>query len=170
MFKRKRNAAAPPGGYHDGTLASVSIRRRQQQKRFGMSGPNYIPSGWDLVDIHSGQVIAEYNDETAPPPLTRFRNSSHSTKLGYISGVGTDPLNPDGNELAELFQSVYLLCYNTTIEALKLLGQAITEHEDSPDGTMIAELRISAYTSLPKSAGMTKTEAFKAGYTGEEPF
>jgi hypothetical protein len=164
--KQQRHADKTPSGYHDGTLASVSITRRQQQKR----GKRYVPAGWDLIDTYSGNVIAEFNDETAPPPATRFRSSAYSTKLGHISGVGTNPLQPDGNELGELFQSIYMLCYNTTIEALQLLGQAIPEHKDSPDGTAIAQLVVSAYTKLPQSVNMTKKEAFKAGYNSEEPF
>lgn len=166
--KQQRHATTLPAGYHDGTLASVSIRRRQQQKRFAMSGASYTPSGWDLVDNYSGNVIAEYNDETAPPPAIRFRKR---TNLGSLTGHGTNPLQPDGSELGELFQSIYMLCYNTTIEILQLAGQAVPEHKDSPDGTEIASITLSARTSLPQSAGMTNTESTNTEPTNtEEPF
>jgi hypothetical protein len=165
--RKQRHAQELPDGYHDGTVASVSIRRRQQQSQGRGGSIRYTPSGWDLVDNYSGNVIAEFNDETAPPPVTRFRKR---TNLGAITGHGTDPLMPDGSELGELFQSIYMLCYNTTIEIMQLAGQAIPEHKDSPDGTEIASINITARTNLPQTIKTTNKQAYDQGYYGKEPF
>lgn len=44
-----------PKGFHDGSIAAVSIIRRAPTRR--------DVGGWDLVDTHTGSLIAEYNDD-----------------------------------------------------------------------------------------------------------
>lgn len=44
-----------PRGFHDGTVASISVVRRAPTKR--------DVGGWDIVDTHTGTLIAEYNDD-----------------------------------------------------------------------------------------------------------
>jgi hypothetical protein len=63
------------------------------------------------------------------------------------------------DELTELFKSIYTLCYNQAIEALKLIGNATPEHLDSDTGTPVAMIRFAAFTTLPKSIEMTREEA-----------
>jgi hypothetical protein len=109
-----------------------------------------VPSGWDLVDTQSQQIIAEFNDETAPP--------SHLFKTGQRPG-----LRPvDGNELGEMFKEIYRICYDTTIQAMKLMGSAMPEHEFSDDGEPIAQFVIGAYARLPETIKTTKKEATNA--------
>jgi hypothetical protein len=108
-----------------------------------------MPSGWDLVDTQSQQVIAEFNDETAPPPDELL--------------TGQYGLAPqDGNELGEMFKEIYNICYDMTLEAMKLMASAMPEHKDSPDGEPIAQIVIGAYNRLPETIRMTKKEAMNS--------
>jgi hypothetical protein len=136
----------PPVGWHEGRLSSIQILRRHGRH----VGERYYPSGWDLVDTQSKQVIAEFNDETAPPA---FR-----PKIGQPASLQPQ----DGNELGEMFKQIYQICYDTTIEAMKLMGRAMPEHADSNDGEPIAQIVIGAYSRLPETIKMTKREAYNA--------
>jgi hypothetical protein len=170
MFRRKQrqqeNAALAehlPAGWHNGTLAQVSIQRRRGKR----TKRGFQPAGWDLIDTYSDQVIAEYNDETAPPPTKLPYNRTWAQPhLGRITGHGRTALAPTGSELGEMFQAIYTLCYNTTMEAMNLMAEAVPEHQYSEDGQPIAMLTISAYTKLPVSTTMSKKQAF----CDEEPF
>ena len=154
-FKRKARvttvyAAEPLDGWHEGWLTSIQIQRRQGRHE----GAQYYPSGWDLVDMQSQEIIAEFNDETAPPTDE------------FMTGMRAGLAPQDGNELGEMFKEIYNLCYDTTIKAMQLMGRAMPEHKDSNDGQPIAQIVIGAYTRLPETITMTKKEAMAA----EQPF
>jgi hypothetical protein len=136
-----------PAGWHEGIIQSITIVRRQGKH----VGNRYHPSGWDLVDSHTGQVIAEFNDETAPPP-------DGAMPLRGQHGL----VAPDGNELGEMFKEIYRLAYAVTIDAMKLMARALPEHKDSPDGEPIAQIVIGAYNRLPQTIQMTNKEAYNA--------
>lgn len=151
MFRRKQeihSITQPMVGWHNGTLSSVQIQRRVGKHING----RYYPSGWDLIDISSNELVAEFNDETAPP--------THEWKVGQRLGIAPQ----DGNELGEMFKEIYRLCYQTTLEAMKLMARALPEHKDSNDGEPIAQIVIGAYSRLPQTIKMTKKEARNATY------
>jgi hypothetical protein len=66
------------------------------------------------------------------------------------------------DELTDMFKSMYNICYNNTIEMLKLFGAATPEHEYSETGTPIAMIRFEGYTTLPQTMGMNKKQAMDA--------
>jgi hypothetical protein len=139
LFKTKRQPITTqpnklPAGCNDGTLAQISILRRQGAKN---KRGQFIPAGWDLIDTYSQQVIAEYNDETAPPPQYLLRNR---TGHGRITGRDFE----NGSELPELFSAIYTLCYNTTMDAMQMIAETMPEHKHSADGQPIAQLTFSA--------------------------
>src|SRR6516165_9354654 len=140
----------PPAGWHEGIIHSIQIQRRTGKHYQDAKGEKqYQPSGWDLVDTQTGQVIAEFNDETAPPPLYDL--------------VGHRGLAPqDGSELGEMFKEIYRIAYDVTIEAMRLMARALPEHKDSNDGEPIAQLVIGAYNRLPQTIKMTKQEAMNS--------
>src|SRR6516225_9427751 len=148
MWRRKQpvpHTNQPPAGWHEGIIQSITITKRNAKK----IGNRYHPSGWDLIDSQTGQVIAEFNDETAPPPLYDL--------------VGHRGLAPqDGSELGEMFKEIYRIAYDVTIEAMRLMARALPEHKNSPDGEPIAQLVIGAYNRLPQTIKMTKKEAYEA--------
>ena len=132
-------------GWDDGWLTSIIIKRRHGKH----VGKQYHPSGWDLVDTETNQVIAEFNDETAPPS---------EWKTGMRQGFAPQ----DGNELGEMFKEIYRICYDVTIESMRLMARALPEHKDSPDGEPIAQIVIGAYNRLPETIKMTKKQAMNS--------
>lgn len=162
MFKR-RIATAPeanlPKGHHDGILTNVVIQRRQATKPNKCNPPiNY--SGWDLVDQVTCQLIAEFNDETAPP-LQNWQRYDHKTRTTN-EGI-------NGNELNHLFQAIHTLCMNTAMDALRTIGHALPEHEHSPTGTVIATIAFGASVTLPETAKLTRKQAYQQGYASASP-
>ena len=127
-------------GWDDGWLSSIMIRRRHGRH----VGEQYYPSGWDLFDTETNEVIAEFNDETAPPT---------EWKVGMRDGFAPQ----DGNELGEMFKEIYSIIYQATIDAMKLMGSAMPEHKDSNDGEPIAQIVIGAYTRLPETKVQKET-------------
>jgi hypothetical protein len=149
-LRRKRDYATlrsvqPQVGWHKGWLTSIQIQRRQGRAE----GVGYMPSGWDLVDTQSQQIIAEFNDETAPPRQDFSRG---------FAGLTAE----NGNEITDMFKEIYNICYQTTLQAMKLAGGALPEHEDSNDGEPIAQIVIGAYSRLPQTVRTTKKEAMAA--------
>ena len=126
--------------------ASIQIQRRQGRHH----NNRYNPSGWDLVDTESQQIIAEFNDETAPP------------SNDFLTGMPESLAPHDGNELGEMFKEIYNICYDTTIKAMQLIARATPEHKDSNDGEPIGQIVIGAYSRLPETVQMTKKEAMDA--------
>jgi len=150
MWRRKQpvpHTNQPPAGWHEGIIQSITITKRNAKK----IGNRYHPSGWDLIDSQTGQVIAEFNDETAPPPEDGFPLAGHCNIVA-----------PDGNELGEMFKEIYRLTYATTLEAMRLMARALPEHKDSNDGEPIAQIVIGAYNRLPETIKMTNREAYNA--------
>ena len=50
--RRKREVAQLPQGWHDGTVAHINIVRRQGKQ-----------PGWDVLDVFSGELVAEFNED-----------------------------------------------------------------------------------------------------------
>lgn len=139
-----------PDGWHEGMLVSIQIQRRHgRQWRDNQGQKQYQPSGWDLVDTQTGQVIGEYNDETAPPPLHNL-----------VGHRGLAPQN--GNELGEMFKEIYRIANGVTLDAMRLMARALPQHKDSNDGEPIAQIVIGAYNRLPQTIKMTNKEAYNA--------
>lgn len=150
----------------DTTLASIRVHRRHGQKLVSRSGDRYIPSGWDLIDGYTGRVIAEFNDETAPPTVaTAYRSMNHNSRItSSRRNNGMD----NGSELGEMFQEIYRICYQNTMDAMRMIAASLPEHEHSPHGTFIAKLDFKVDISMPETAALTPSQAFQQGFN--DPF
>jgi hypothetical protein len=164
MFSRKPKRRY--GNVDDTTLASIRIQRRRGQKYKSSQGTMFVPAGWDLMDGYSGRVIAEFNDETAPPTMaTTVRSMSTSSR---ISSAYRDNGANNGSELGEMFQEIYRLCYQNTMDAMKMIAAALPEHEETPHGGFIASLEFKVNVSMPETSALTKKQAYQQGFN--DPF
>lgn len=130
-------------------------------KRKGNVHPQ-LPKGW-----HDGAATS-----------ITIKRRNLAKRRGKLWGAGYDLVDQYSgeviaeygqDELKHMFQEIINLSQQQLQEAINLIVQALSEHEDSRNGQAIANINLAAYVTLPETMAMTKKEAFNHGYA-HRPF